>query len=144
MSFKWILTIFPLFEFSRLTFHGLQGVSAHLYHVTSKYCPLLYFFFFFDLAPSTWYHDRALSCHSVDVPTSIFLPFQKIAAKQAAARAVMQSFVLPRKSVKKNILAAQAQYQSEFLLFYYFFKTLFSLHVACTLKFLCTLISFRP
>ena len=45
------------------------------------------------------------------------LPFQKIAARKAASRAVMQSFALPHKSIKKNILAAQAQFESKSLSF---------------------------
>ena len=45
------------------------------------------------------------------------LPFQKIAAREAASRVVMQSFALPHKSVKKNILVAQAQFESKSLSF---------------------------
>ena len=57
----------------------------------------------------------APSSNSIDVPLS----FQDAKHHKATTRAIMESFALPRCSVKKNILAAQAEFETNYCSSYY-------------------------
>ena len=59
--------------------------------------------------------------------------------RKATTRAILESFALPRRSVKKNILAAQAEYDSNypsFLLLFYPLTGYVYLNFGCSLMFL--------
>ena len=59
--------------------------------------------------------------------------------RKVTTTAILESFALPHHSVKKNILPAQAEYESNYLFFFFFFR--FS--TSCVLR-LCHTLMFPP
>ena len=62
------------------------------------------------------FHDGATSDTPIDVATSLLLYFTEKDHVKANTRAIIQSFVLPNRKLKKTAEEAEAQYKSEYFL----------------------------
>ena len=62
------------------------------------------------------FHDGAILDTSIDVATSLLSYFIEKGLCEAKARAIIQSFVLPTRKLKKTAEEAEAQYKSEYFL----------------------------